>query len=292
MPPEYQTVNTLEQVQDYLFCTMAIGRSYYQFALNLIADLEQYAPDHKLLILTDRPHLFKAYPNVIVCYHRPHTIHLLFDKVFVIRKAMTLSAHCIFLDADVRIRGPVPSTITFPPGITAYSCFPINKLYSSDSFHGGDDPHKVWLRQIVQGAADSLGVNLDQVSFIWEYYFYVTRHPRIFDMLDTWQELADFYESRGRPGGEGEALGIAAAKYDIPVNYDEEKVIPFFKNRVELWLISQGKARREDSQQYFEGYQRIKYPKRSLPQKVIDKVSYKAGILYRTLRFRWRRLMS
>lgn len=276
---------------DFGFCTMAVGRSYRQFAQDLISDLLTYAPGRTLVVLTDRPQSFQQFknePTVQVFRHVPQMPHLLFDKVWVIRKALEILPRCVFLDADVRIIAPVPAQLNFSEGIVAYSCFSMRKLYTKEGLFDPENPTSKQQLRLVQGVARHLQVDLDQAKFIWEYCFYVNRHPQMIEVLNTWEKLGITYELSGRGGGEGEALGIAAAHYGVPVEYDNHKLLPFFKNRVALYRVSQGVDQPDKNQAYFQRYRQIKFPKRSLPRKVLDRLSNRTGTLVRGLKLRWR----
>jgi hypothetical protein len=274
----------MESSSNYCFCTIAIGDIYRRFAVDLIGDLQQSAPHSQILVFTDRPSDFSNYPNCLPHKHFPQSIHVYFDKAIAIAQALKRYENCIFLDADIRITAPVPATIAFGNGIKAYSCFSLRKLYTS-GFHGQKpSPKKASQWALIERAAQKIEADLDTAKFIWEYCFFVHRHPQIFAMLETWQQLGRLYELAGRVGGEGEALGLAASAHQVPVDYDDDKVLSFFKNRVELWKISEGRSTYADMENYFSRYKMIKYPKQSILLRGFRKLSARSRITYRKMR--------
>jgi glycosyltransferase involved in cell wall biosynthesis len=272
---------TAKSSQDYCFCTLAIGKGYRDFAMDLINDLKVYAPRKKIVILSDRISDFKSIESVLAFQYKPESVYFYFEKAAAIKKALELYEHCIFIDSDIRIISPVPEAIIFGNGIKAYSCFSLINLYEK-GFHGDkSDLKKSQQWQLIEKASQLIDARIEDSKFIWEYCFYVSRHSKIFDMLNTWQKLGNLYELSGRIGGEGEALGLAASKYKIPVDYDHDKEISFFKYRVELWKISQKKSSYEAMEKYFLRYKQLKYPEKPLLRKALDKVFSRIAIFNR-----------
>ncbi len=270
------------KISNYCFCTLALGKQYRKFATDLVIDLADYSDQKNIIIFTDKPSDFKNFKNVILFKHAAKSVHAYFDKSYVIKKSLQLFEACIFLDADVRITGNVPKSINFGQGIKSYSCFKLTQLYG-EGFHSENSrKEKHW--KLIEKTAEKVDACPEEAKFIWEYCLYITRHKNVFNMLDSWKKLGKYYELNGRIGGEGEALGLAAQAWEVPVDYDYEKVLPFFKNRVELWKISQGKSTKEEMQVYFDRYHEIKYPRKSSLIKAIDKVYYHAKVSIRKIK--------
>ncbi|NEN93286.1 MAG: hypothetical protein F6K48_32160 [Okeania sp. SIO3H1] len=132
-----------------------------------------------------------------------------------------------------------------------------------------------------------MNINLDDVKFVWEYLFLIKKSSQTEEFIQLWKKIGSFLELNGRTyGSEGEAMGLAAAKLNIPVNYDYAKQIPFFKKRVEVYKISQGKAKREDKLSYLERYYKLKYPQKHIVYKALDRVQGKVGVFIRSLRLK------
>lgn len=275
--------NVNPQERQICFCTLALGEKYCKFAMDLVQDLEKYSPDKQILILTDKPNFFQNQKNVLIFKHEPRTVYQYYDKIYVIEKALSLYESCVFLDSDVRIIDRVPQDLEVLPGITADSCYSIYKLYNN-MYKKGETADRNW--QLISTVANKLNINLDDVKFVWEYLFFIKKSSQTEEFINLWRKIGSFYELNGRFGGEGESMGLAAAKLNIPVNYDYAKQIPFFKKRVEVHKISQGKAKREDKLPYLERYYQLKYPQKHIVYKALDRVQGKVGVFIRSLRLR------
>lgn len=264
-------MNMTENSQSsFCFCTLALGYSYCNFALDLAKDLEKYAPHQKLIILTNNPKHFEEQNNVLVFEHIPNTVYNVWDKTYVIEKSLSLYDNCIYFDADVRILDYVPSDINFLPGITAYSCFSIKKKYDT-VLKSPKSKTKNW--QLLVNTANKLNVNLDDVKFVWEYMWMFKKDEKTQEFIDLWRKIGRYYEQRNRYSGEGEAMGLVAAKLGIPINYDYEKSISFFKYRDMNYKISQGLVEKDTMQEYIERYKEIKFPQKSFLKKIKDRIS-------------------
>ncbi|MDY7008254.1 MAG: hypothetical protein SWX82_31090 [Cyanobacteriota bacterium] len=254
---------------NFCFCTLALGSTYCKFALDLAKDLEKYAPQKKIIIFTNNSKHFERQNNVLVFEHISNTVYNVWDKTYVIEKALSLYENCVYFDADIRIVDYIPSDINFLPGITAYSCFSIKKKYET-VFKSPKAKSKN--RRLLVHTAKKLNVNLDDVKFAWEYMWMFQRDEKTQDFIDLWRKIGRYYEQRGRYGGEGEAMGLAAAKLGISIHYDYEKSIPFFKYRDVKYKISQGLVKQDTVQEYIDRYKEIKFPQKSFWEKVKDKI--------------------
>ena len=254
----------------FCFCTLALGSTYCKFALDLAKDLEKYAPQKKIIIFTNNPKHFEQQNNVLVFEYISNTVYNVWDKTYVIEKALSLYDNCIYFDADVRILDYIPSDINFLPGITAYSCFSIKKKYDT-VLKSSKAKSKNW--KLLVHTANKLNVNLDDVKFVWEYMWMFKRDEKTQDFIDLWRKIGRYYEQRGRYGGEGEAMGLVAAKLGIPIHYDRERSISFFKYRDAKYKISQELVKPEAVQEYMDRYKEIKFPQKSFWEKVRGKIN-------------------
>lgn len=259
----------INENKQFCFCTLALGNSYCKFAKDLAQDLAKYATTKKLIILTNNPQFFQEENNVLVFEHQSQTIYNVWDKTYVIEKALSLYDYCIYFDADVRILDYIPEEIKFLDGITAYSCFSIKKKYDS-VLKASNNRTKNW--NLLVKMANKLNVNLDDVKFVWEYMWMFKKDEKTQAFIDLWRKIGGYYEQRNRYGGEGEAMGLVAAKLGIPIHYDQEKSISFFKYRDTAYKISQGLVKQETMQPYIDRYKEIKFPPKSLLQKITNKI--------------------
>ncbi|NJO52972.1 MAG: hypothetical protein HC840_30290 [Leptolyngbyaceae cyanobacterium RM2_2_4] len=61
---------------------------------------------------------------------------------------------------------------------------------------------------------------------------------REIEFLECWDAIAAFFELNRFYAGEGNAIGLAAAKAGLSVQFDSEDRFPFFKDRIEKVRIS------------------------------------------------------
>jgi hypothetical protein len=281
--------------KEYCFCTLAIGKSYRDCALLLAKDLEVYAPKTKLIILTDNPQCFEKQSNIRALEHQPLSCKIYNDKRFVIAKALSFYESCIFVDANIRIKGLIPKKINFEPGIVAYSCYSLIKNFYKE---GKSDPsHKKYklrnkMFQLSQQVCSYYNLNLENIKFIFEAIFYVTKNDRFEDFIKHWDTLADCFELNGIYQEEGTVMGLAAAIANFPVNYDYQKKIKIFKDVLEKHKISIGQADYEQNRNYFEDLQKLENPKYSLMQKACKKLNKTIGFYYRLIYLKIRTLKS
>ncbi len=263
----------------YCFCTLAIGRRYRTHAKMLAEDMQRYAPTAAFILLSDKPDEFKQYPNVRAFSHRIQSVKGYHDKRFVIEKALSLYESCIFVDSDIRMLGPVPEDLPFLPGIVArYGCGIIKHnaiIKVRDSF------------KPIQEVARALQLNLEDVLWFHEFMFSVSRQQgKEKDFFRLWQSISYYLECRGVYGGEGNAMGLAAAKSGFDINFHRHDFFPSFKDNIHKEKIKTGKADSQAMAAELKIHREIEYPQRSLIQKVGRKVSQNATFYYRLLRLR------
>ena len=107
------------------------------------------------------------------------------------------------------------------------------------------------------------------------------------NFLNLWQTISYFFEVQGFHAGEGNAMGLAAAKTGLMIRFDSEDKFPFFKDNIEKVRIKHGQSNIKDKNIYFDTHKKIEYPKRPFWKKAIDKLTKKAVFLYRFLKVRY-----
>ncbi len=262
----------------YCFCTLAVGRRYRAHAQLLAADLQKYAPETVLILLSDRPQEFKHCSNVCAFSHRLQSVKGYHDKRFVLEKALTLFESCIFVDADVRVLGPIPQDISFTPGLVPrYGCG-IVKHTSGSKIRPSFAP--------VQTVAKALQLNLRDVYWFHEFMFLCSRQKgKEREFFELWQSIAAYFESQGIYDGEGNVMGLAAAKVGFDITFHRNDFFPCFKDVIQKERIKEGKASAEAMKAEFETHRAIEYPTgRLLITKIIDKARHQTSFYYRLLR--------
>lgn len=263
--------------KEFCFCTLALGKNYRALALVLAKDIEKYSPGTTFLILTDRPDDFKNIPNVLAFKHQPESIKFYHDKRFVIEKAISLFRTCIFLDADMRILEPVPSNLEWLPGITART--------GSNIIQHNQRKNKDL--QLIKKVANKLGLELEKVKFVHEFLFIVTRdRGNELEFFKQWETIGRYFELHGIYAGEGNAIGLAAAKADFPVRFDSVDRFSFFKDRIERVRIQKGQVNAQEKSIYFEKQKQLEFPNNSRVEKTLTKLSNRIGYLFRLIRLK------
>ena len=92
---------------------------------------------------------------------------------------------------------------------------------------------------------------------------------------------------RGIYDGEGNVMGLAAAKAGLPIRFDSEDRFPFFKDNIEKIRVKMGQSNIQEKQIYFDMHKDIEYPKRKCIRKIIDKITQKSILYYRFLRLKY-----
>ncbi|MGC1310025.1 MAG: hypothetical protein WA885_22585 [Phormidesmis sp.] len=263
----------------YCFCSLAVGQRYRTHAKMLAEDLQKYAPETLFVLLTDKPKAFEPYPNVRPLFHRVRSVKGFHDKRFVLEKALELFESCIFVDADMRVLGPVPQAIHFQPGLVArYGCG-ILKHTASDKVRPSF--------ALIQAVAQALQLDLEEVSWFHECLFTCSRQQgKEKDFFQMWQSIAYYFESKGVYDGAGNVAGLAAAKSGFHLGFHRQDLFPYFKDNIQKEKIKQGTADPTLMAAEFQTHREIEYPRRAFAQKVTDKVTTTMGRSYRLLNLR------
>lgn len=270
----------MSEPKQYCFCTLAVGERYNTHAKMLAADMQKHAPATAFVVLSDKPDEFSQYPNVQAFLHRTQSVKGYHDKRFVLEKALSLFESCIFVDADIRMLGPVPEDIRFAPGIVArYGCG-IIKHNATIKLRKSFEP--------IQAVARVLELNLEDVLWFHEFMFLVSRQQgKEKDFFRLWQSISYYFESKGVYGGAGNVMGLAAAKSGFDINFHRHDFFPAFKDNIHKEKIKEGKADPTSMMAELKVHREIEYPQRSLSRKVTHKVSQNAALYYRLLRLRF-----
>lgn len=211
--------------QSFCFCTLAIGKRYRDLASLLAKDIEKYSPDTCFIILTDKPDEFSNFSNIEAFKHHSTSVKFYHDKRFVVAKALSMFNSCIFIDADMRILAPVPQNMEWlkQPGITARVCNLMPKQHAQAII--GNVEKKFYREyQVTKKAATKLNLDSEweNITYIYEYLFAVTKHSgKEIEFLKQWEVIAPYFEINGVYQGEGNAIGLAAAKANLPIRGNE-----------------------------------------------------------------------
>ena len=266
--------------KEYCFCTLAVGKRYRTHARILAKDIQDQAPLVTFVVLTDEPADFEEYSHVIAIKHRLQSVKGYHDKRFVIEKSLERFDTCVFLDSDMRIIGPVPKKLEWLPGITVRTGCNILKHNMETKLR----PEFALIEQI----AKKLDINLQETTWFHEFMFVVKKQAgaeQVF--LKLWQDISYVFEMQRIYDGEGNVMGLAAAKAGLTVRIDSEDRFPFFKDNIERARVKMGQSDLKEKQIYFDKHKQIEYPKRTVMRKIIDKITQKAVLFYRFLRLKY-----
>jgi hypothetical protein len=248
------------------FATLAMGRRYRLLAAALAHDLRRVHPGARMLVLTDRPGAFTAFPNVIPQAHESDGIRFCYhDKRHVFRRALQCSDRCLFLDADCRILGPI--RVSFPAGEdcllrSTWSWNLEQKLDSESSRAGGgglSDPSRC--DRLYRQVAELVGVEYGMIRHVWEGALLLdSRAGDAESFLRNWDRAFRHLALRGLESGEGAVIGMACLAAGSTAG--EMWVDGFFKDnalrasdgplrpRSEYWATDEERRAAEASAEY------------------------------------------
>jgi hypothetical protein len=269
--------------REICFGTLALGANYRKLACQLAKDIQKYSPNIPLVVLTDKPQSFKDLSNVLAYKHHQQSIGCYHDKRCVLTKALEMFTTCIFIDADMRIYGPLPDNLTWPPGISAHT------IWHNITKHNKNETQIALLRRM----ADKLTLDLTDVSFVHECLFVVSKDGgKEQEFLKIWAEISPFFELNGYYAGEGSTIGLAAKKANLETRQDDRlREFPLFKDKFVLSALSRGIDVPEILVKFLEEQKKIEYKKRKLweafiqkPRKFIQRNSIRLRLIIKTLR--------
>ncbi len=271
--------------EPYCFCTLAVGDRYRQHAALLAQDLLLHAPHVPLLLLTDQPDDFKAFPNVQGVLHYLQSVKGYHDKRFVLMAALDRFESCLFVDADVRVLGPLPEQMGFMFGIVArYGCGIIK--------HSAEGKVRPAFK-LIQSVAQVLRLDLTEVLWFHEFMFMITRQQgKEKDFFLAWEAIAHYFQSQGIHDGEGSVMGLAAAHSGFDIHFQRRDFFPCFKDNIQKEKIKEGNADFPAMAAEFKTHREIEYPQRSLFQKIANRLKIQTAFTYRLLKFRLHAIRS
>lgn len=197
--------------KDFCFCTLALRPKYRLLTKGLAEDLDTYSPGTLLVVGTDEPEDFREQKNVLAFKHRQKGIlHCYNDKRFVLEKALSEFRTAIIIDSDTRIVEKVPSNIEWRAGITA----------ATENIVTHVKKYNLERLQSLETVANKLNISLDNVSWVGESLFIISRdNGKEIEFLKQWGKIGNYLELKGIHSGEGNAIGLAAAKIGWTVNH-------------------------------------------------------------------------
>lgn len=209
----------VQNEKDFCFCSLALGHKYRILAKQLATDLEKYSPGTALVLYTDAPEEFNNSPNILAFHHQSQGILYCFhDRRFVLEKALSLFRTAIHIDVDTRIIERVPE-INWQPGLTSGPDKFENIIHHLDKveqYRGETSPKE---REAFTQLAAKLGVSLDHTNWIQEALYIVSRDGgREKEFIKQWGRVGKYLELRGIHRGDGNAIGLAAAKVGWTIN--------------------------------------------------------------------------
>ena len=106
------------QADKVCFCSLAIGKRYHSMVQDLAKGIAKNCPGTSIVVLTEKPRVFRGYNNVLAFKHRQQgTLFPYHDKAFVIEKALSLFNTVIFVDADTKMGDSLKIPKRWNPGI-------------------------------------------------------------------------------------------------------------------------------------------------------------------------------
>ena len=132
-----------------------------------------------------------------------------------------------------------------------------------------------------------LDIEADRIMYLNEFLFVVTRNAgKELEFLKYWNKLAIYSALNGHFEDPGFPIGMAAKKSGLVLRRDEMEGLDFFDDRIEKIRIFKGQSKPNSKREYFDTQYRIEHPRRSLFQKVANKVWRKIDFYYRSIRLR------
>lgn len=202
--------------QSFCFCTLALGPLYIAYARLMAIDIEIQSPNTSFLVFTDKPSEFDSHENVRTVFHEQDSIWVAYhDKRFVIDRALQDFGACVFLDSDMRVISPVDANLpeSLLPGLNTYYCSPWDEWPKSHT-----KPKQVWEIELVREAANAIGVDTANCTFMWEQVVGLRGDSKGVDtFISVWDQLAKHFQLKGLHRGIGHAMAVAAAAAELPI---------------------------------------------------------------------------
>ncbi|MEM6453396.1 MAG: hypothetical protein AAF703_24165 [Cyanobacteria bacterium P01_D01_bin.105] len=196
--------------QRICFSVLALKPKYRSLAKNLASDLARLSPDIPIVVGTDAPEAFRQHDNVQAFkLNKTGVLHCYNDKRFVIAKALQTFTTVVQIDADTRLNEPIPSNIDPVAGIGG--SYLANMVAHSEKYNRKRLGH-------LKKLAHKLELTPDSVTFVGEALFAVTvKGDQMQKFFYEWDRIARYLEINGVHAGEGNAIGLAAAKSGLTI---------------------------------------------------------------------------
>ncbi len=274
----------------YCFCTLALGKKYAYLAKQMAGDLARFAPETKLVVLTDYPEVLESDTNIIPIAHKKRSVLGYNDKLCVVHKSLEIAESCILLDADMRILAPVHlDDSIFTPGIKAYR---IRRWgYSDHQAHSGEadswkkEDHRT-MRLL--GKEYNLQQADTEIPFIVEFLVAFTRSDKLQDFLRAWNDIAVFCEKNGVFIHEGFSIGLAAHLTGYPFCETHFQGFKFFEPWISYQELVDGRLTQEEYDAIYPSIHQYKYKEFQVSKfvSVINKVERRFNRYQRFLKVR------
>ena len=158
--------------------------------------------------------------------------------------------------------------------------------YNILKHNAGSNPRKAL--PVIEKVAQKLDIDLQETKFLQECIFTLRKQAGAeIIFLRLWKTLSYVFEMQGIYAGEGNVMGLAAAKVGLTVRCDKQDRFPMFKDNMEKERIRKGRSNLQDKYTYFKIHREIEYPQCSILRKVMDGLTRKVVVLYRWLRLRY-----
>lgn len=195
---------------NYCFSALALMPKYRMLAKQFARDLERHSPDVLVVIGTDDPNFFQDCKNVFAFkFTKKGILHCYNDKRFVIDEALKKFRTIIQIDADTRMISRLPKEISPPFGLAAIHS---ENLVSHNQKHNPE--RLIYLYKL----AEKLKIDIDLASYVGESLFSISAdRERASIFIQEWDRIARYLELHGIHAGEGNAIGLAAAKAELQV---------------------------------------------------------------------------
>lgn len=192
-----------KKMGNHNFCTLALGAKYHLLARKMAENLAHHFPGHELVVLTENPGYFDDVKNIVaIPFQQKGILHCYHDRRFAIREALKRSETTFVIDVDAQFTGPTPE-MSWQPGIVSHT----ENLIEHVSRY---TPERL---DILRKIADKLSIDIDHVLWVGESIYVVTRDDgKEEEFVETWGKIALYLELNGVHSGDGNAIGLAAAK--------------------------------------------------------------------------------
>lgn len=211
-----------DSTEDVAFCTLAIGLEYIMAASILAYDILKHSPGHKLLVLTDKPHVFNQHVNVIAIKFSSYALFGLYhDKRFAIHEALKRFDYAVYLDSDCRVISPPPLDmlkINSNKEILAWNVMSLEQHFLIEQ-KAEKESHKTFFNSVsrrkglINYIINDLNIDINSVKFCSEVCLVFSKHSIAgSEFLPLWNKYAQYLQLRGYSWAEGELIGLCANK--------------------------------------------------------------------------------